>query len=134
MRPENFQGKMLYDTDISIDTVAITMKPGWKIIVVLGLYPILLMTLFLFRVMLRPSSPIGEGFSIVSLLASADKEGLALLDGAGLSGKLKRPVFIGLSVNSSHNTENLPGTGKITSSFKTEKLRTRSINKGFKYS
>ena len=122
--------ELFYNTSVIVETVTVAIKPGWGIILILALYPILLFTSLVVRVILWPHSPIGEGFGLISLLASA---GLALLDGAGLSGKLSRPVFVGMSVSRRNNEKDDTGAGKITSFFKTEKLESGGLNKGTKY-
>ena len=121
---------LFYNTSVTVETVTVTVKPGWGIFWVLALNPIVLFTSLAVRVMFWPQSPIGEGFGLISLLVSA---GHALLDGAGLSGKLSRPVFVGISVSKRNNGKDDTGAGKITSFLKTEKLKSGGLNKGTKY-
>ena len=122
--------ELFYNTSVTVETVAVTIKPGWGIILVLALNPILLLISVVLCVILWPHSPIGQGFGLISLLSSA---GLALLDGAGLSGKLSRPVFIGLSVSRRNGDKGDTEARKITSFLKTEKLESASLNGGTKY-
>lgn len=123
--------ELVYDSTVVVETVAVTIKPGWGIAFVLVLYPILLFASLVFRVISCPRSPIGEGFGLISLLASTENESLALLDGAGLSGKLNRPVFVGFSVSRRNDVTEV---GQITSSFKTEEARSEKLSKKTKYS
>ncbi|KAK7424428.1 hypothetical protein QQX98_000393 [Neonectria punicea] len=44
------------------------------------------------------STPITSGFGLTSILASGDKKSLSLLEGAGLSGKLKKQVHLNIGV------------------------------------
>lgn len=126
--------ELTYETNVVIETVAVTIKPGWGIIFVLALYPILLVTSLVFRVISWPRSPIGEGFSLISLLASVEKRSLALLEGAGLSGKLDRPVFVGFFVNGKSDNTDSTEVGKIISLLKTREMRSEELSKGVKYS
>ena len=70
------------------------MKRDWQIVVVLLINPLMLCASFLTRVLKWPHSPVGEGFGIVSLLASLNEDCRPLLKGAGLSGRLKRPLTV----------------------------------------
>lgn len=87
-----------------------------------ALYPILLFTSLVVRVISRPRSLVGEGFSPVSFLSSA-----------GLSGRLSRPVFAGISVSGKNDEKDDTGAGKITSILETKKLEIGSLDKGTKY-
>jgi hypothetical protein len=91
---EEQQSTILYTRPMSIEKGAATIKRSWQIIVILSAYPLILLAAFFSRVFLWPRSPIGEGFGVISLLASVDKDSRRLLDGAGLSGRLKRPLSL----------------------------------------
>ena len=123
-----------YQVDVVIETVAVTIKSGWWIVLVLALWPALLITSLVVRVMVWPRSPIGEGFGLISLLASVEKGSLALLEGAGLSGKLDRPVFLGICVCQKKDDMDVTATGNITSVLKIEQMESEKLSKTTKYS
>ena len=85
-----------YDTNVFVEMTTVTIKPGWSITVVLALYLIVLFASLIFRVISSPLAPIGGSFGLISLLASVKNKSFEVLEGAGLSDKLKRPVFVGL--------------------------------------
>ena len=128
--------QLVYDSNVMLETVAVAVKPGWEILLVLMLWPILLSTSLVLRVISWPLPPIGEGFGLIPLLASVEKSSLALLEGAGLSGKLGRPVFVGFSITGCNRKTDATDTGKITSSFGSKSLKSQSqtLKKGTKYS
>ena len=123
-----------YQVDVIIETVAVTIKSGWWIVLVLALWPALLITSLVVRVMVWPLSPIGEGFGLISLLASAEKGSLAILEGAGLSGKLDRPVFLGICVCKRKDNLDVTATGNITSFLKIEQVESDTLSRKTKYS
>lgn len=125
--------ELIYDSNVVLETVAVAVKPGWEILLVLALYPMLLLISLVLRLVVWPRPPIGEGFGLISLLASVERSSLALLEGAGLSGKLGRPVFVGFSVIGYNRKTDATKTGKITSSFKTRKIKSRTLNKETEY-
>lgn len=125
--------ELYYESNVAVETVAITIKPGWAILVVLALYPVLLLSSILFRIIIWPHSPIGEGFGLISLLASVEKGSLALLEGAGLSGKLKRPVFVGYFVRRRNDDTNIAAAAEITSMLKTKQIKSEEISLGTTY-
>lgn len=92
------QSTLLYMRTMSIQKGAITIKRNWPIVLVLSMNPLLLLGSFLSRVLVWPRSPIGGGFGVVSLLASMDKDCQPLLHGAGLSGRLNRPLTVWFDV------------------------------------
>ena len=124
-----------YDTDVTIETAAVTVKPGWGIIFVLAIYPTILIVSFVFRMIAWPLSPIGEGFGLVSLLASLNKSSLALLGGATLSGKLVCPVFVSFAVAGREDFQGLGSgrAGEITTFLGTKRGRSEGLEKGTKY-
>ena len=123
-----------YNTTTTVATVAVTIKPDWRILMVLTLYPFILFATLIFRALFWPLSPIGERFGLVSLLASVDNNSLALLKGAGLSGQLKYSIFVGLFVSGRKDNIDVMRTGRITSVFETQKSRTGRLKKNTKYS
>ena len=123
-----------YDTSVIVETIAVTIKPDWRILVVFALYPFILSATMIFRLISWPLSPIGEGFGLISLLASVDCNSLSLLAGAGLSGRLKRAVFVGLIISGRNDGIDTTRAGKITSVFETNELRTGRLKRKTKYS
>ena len=123
-----------FETGVTIDTVAVTIRPGWGIVIVLALYPVIFFASLVYRIISRSLVPIGEGFGLISLLASVEKSSLALLAGASLSGKLRQPLFIGFRVHGSDDITNVRGAGTITSSLGPSKLGTEILDKRTKYS
>ena len=125
--------ELYYETNVAVETVAVTIKPGWGILVVLALYPVLLLSSIVFRIIIWPCSPIGEGFGLISLLASVEERSLALLEGAGLSRKLDRPVFVGYFVRRRNDDTDVAEAAEITSMLKTKQMKSEELSKGTKY-
>ncbi|KAL8856061.1 MAG: hypothetical protein Q9178_007317 [Gyalolechia marmorata] len=123
-----------YKTNVTIKTVTVAIKPGWTIILVLALYPTILLTSLVLRVIVWPRSPIAEGFGLISLLASVEKGSLALLGGAGLSGKVDRPIFVGFSVVTRNDDTDVTRRSNIITFFSTKVMRSERLKKGIKYS
>jgi hypothetical protein len=117
---------LLYSRLMATDTGAATIVRGWQIIVILSVYPLLMMAAFFCRVLLWPRSPVGEGFGVVSLIASVDGESQRLLRGAGLSGKLKRPLALALEVE-----ETVPAALREMDKRKTRGQERRNITAKF---
>lgn len=101
-----------YDETMVEETESVVIKRGWKIAVVLALIPLLALASLAWRVLLRPDSPIGEGFGMVSILASVDAGDLLLLKGAGYSGKLKRTLNVGILSTGAVDDARSSNTGK----------------------
>jgi hypothetical protein len=77
--------------DENIRSVRHTLHAGGLLYLVLAVQPALtavgfMLTVWLYKV------PIGEGFGIVSILSGLEPASLGLIQGAGLSGKLRAPV------------------------------------------
>lgn len=125
--------ELSYDIPVIEHTTAMTIQPGWGIIVVLALYPAILFGSLLWRVLVRPLAPVGEGFGLVSLMASVDKRYLQLLEGASLSGKLKRPVFVGLRVDGGEAGSETTTMKKITCLLGTQELSSGLLKKRTMY-
>ena len=126
--------ELSYDIPATHETAAITIKPGWEIIIVLGLYPFILFSTLLYRIIIWPLAPIGEGFGMISFLASVEKRSLALLDGATFSGQLKSPVFVGFSVGNETDERGFVGRGTITSKLATTQQRSERVKRRTVYS
>ncbi|KAF2134083.1 hypothetical protein P153DRAFT_363085 [Dothidotthia symphoricarpi CBS 119687] len=86
---------MHYDSIMTEEIEAVVNQRDWRIALVLLLSPVILILSLASRVLYWPHAAIGEGFSIVSILASVEAKGLTLLKGAGLSGHLQRKIFLG---------------------------------------
>ena len=131
--PDKPLPKIQYNTNVVEETAAQTIKPSIGTIVVLVLYPVILFGSLLFRTTWWPLSPIGEGFGLISLLASVESGSLALLRGASFSGKLERPVFIGFQVGTNPNTARGASGSAITSILDTRQSRSDKLVRGVKY-
>jgi len=63
------------------------------------------------------SLPISKGFGLVSVLSGIDRKCLDSLSGAGLSGKLKEPIKLNISVindiNGDEGNQRVSSTGRI---------------------
>ncbi|KAI6083992.1 hypothetical protein F4821DRAFT_243820 [Hypoxylon rubiginosum] len=83
----------------SISSSVNTLQPDWPLYLVLITQPFVLLLLFIFNLVFY-STPIGDGFGLISILAGISPQSLALLGGAGFSGELQRPVTLRISENS----------------------------------
>ena len=126
--------QLRYDTPVDVEVSAVTIKHEWEIAVILGLYPAILFLSLSFRVISQPLTPIGEGFGLVSLLASIEKKSLTLLKGASLSGKLDRPVFVGFSTIHQDNITGVTGTCEVVTSLGTQEIESDKLNRRTTYS
>jgi hypothetical protein len=79
-----------------------TLRPAGTLYLILTLQPVLTVAAFVAALALY-KVPVGKGFGLVSVLAGVDRESLALLAGATLSGEVDGPV--GLRINLKHETE-----------------------------
>ena len=73
-----------------------TLDATWGLYVVLAVFPFITLLLFI-PSLLFYSLPIGTGFGLISILAGIDRRSLELIRGAGLSGKLERPINLDIS-------------------------------------
>jgi hypothetical protein len=73
----------------------------WRgtLLFIIFLHP-MLMTVFIAAKAWLYSSPIADRFGLVSMLAGVSKESSSVLEGAALSGKLKRPIRVQILVTS----------------------------------
>ncbi|KAG8533563.1 uncharacterized protein KY384_001303 [Bacidia gigantensis] len=126
--------ELRYNTTVAEATISTTIKPSWGIGIVLGINPALLLFALLCRVLFWSRSPIGDKFGLVSILASVEQQSLGLLQGAGLSGRLKRLVFAGFRPETQGNREESWGSGNIVTVLGTKQLRSGAIQKGTTYS
>jgi hypothetical protein len=85
-----------------------TLRADTLLYVVLAVQPALAVVGFLVTLWLR-KMPIGDGFSIVSVLSGLDPTGLDLISGAGLSGKLREPVRLEAAPQIADSDEGCPG-------------------------
>ena len=84
-------------TDELIVSSTTTLDANWLLYVVLSLQPILTLLMVLFAMFLH-YTPIQNGFGIVAILAGVDRGSLDIVQGAGLSGKLAKPVVMDIAV------------------------------------
>ena len=125
--------ELRYDGPGVEETVATTIKPGWAIAIVLALNPVILFASLLARVLLWPHSPVGDGFGMFSLLASVEQGSLALLRGAGFSGRLRKPVFVGFLVGGGGSAEDFVSvkeSREIVTLLGTERMESQTLERG----
>jgi hypothetical protein len=85
----------------SIRSTKSTLHAHTPMSVVLALQPAF--TVFMcFLSMFLYVTPVSNNFNLVSILSGVDPETLPLIDGAGLSGKLKRPVMLKILIVEKH--------------------------------
>jgi hypothetical protein len=84
-------------TGESIISVTTTLNANWLLYLVLSLQPVLTLLMFLFA-MFFYSTPIQKGFGIIAILAGVDRGSLDIVQGAGLSGELVKPVVMDIVV------------------------------------
>ncbi len=84
----------LYTTDSTLQTMQVTLQRHWALFLVLVVQPAIMLTAIAIRLARYKSSPVGEDFGLVSLLAAADPSTLTMLDGAGHSGNLRKPLAV----------------------------------------
>ena len=80
-------------SDIKLVKKIVTLRRSPWLIAVLVVHPILTVLAVLAKAMLY-TTPIGDGFGVISLLAGMGGEGLEVLRGAALSGKLSKKVRV----------------------------------------
>jgi hypothetical protein len=124
---------LLYNSTMLEETAAVTIEPGWKIALVLLINPLVMLGSLLCRVLLWPRSPIGEGFGVITLLSSIETRSLALLDGAGLSGKLARPLHVRFRARAVPGGTPGPAMQKISTVLETETMRSEDLQRGILY-
>lgn len=83
------------------------LRRHWALYAIILVYPAMTLTAIVAKALCLWHSPIGEGFGIISLLAGIDPQTLDILTGAALSGKLSRPVSMGISVISTTSSRSL---------------------------
>ncbi|KAL8840878.1 MAG: hypothetical protein Q9170_001142 [Blastenia crenularia] len=96
-KPEFTSNPELYyaAADETIVSTKSTLDADWLLYVVLAVIPFMTVVMFVMIIAFR-STPIGKGFGIVAILAGVDRDSLDVLEGAGLSGELKKPVGMGI--------------------------------------
>jgi len=119
-----------------ITSTTTTLDATWLLYFLLAFQPVLTLLMFLSTTLLY-SSPIGKGFGLVAVLSGIDSNCLDLLSGAGLSGKLKRPVKLNISVvddiNDGGGNQRVLPTGRIEYTIDRPSRRSNGIQKGKKY-
>ncbi|CAD6572301.1 MAG: hypothetical protein ASARMPREDX12_005101 [Alectoria sarmentosa] len=94
--PSFASGLTSYSKDASHITLVkqgLTLQRSPWLIVVLAIHPLLTIIVVLAKAALS-TTPIGDGFGLISLLAGIREEGLEVLRGAALSGELSQKVRI----------------------------------------
>jgi hypothetical protein len=84
-------------TNETISSTNVTLNARWPLYLVLCLQPTLTISMFLFAINLY-DTPIDKGFGLVAILSGIDKDSLDVLNGAALSGELKRPINLNVAV------------------------------------
>ena len=79
--------------DITLAKKIVTLQRSPWLIVVLAIHPLLIISAVLAKATLY-TTPIGDGFGLISLLAGITDEGLHVLRGAALSGRLSEKVRV----------------------------------------
>jgi hypothetical protein len=73
------------------------------LVLILLVYPVLSIFCAGIKLLLYSTS-IGNGFNAVAMLAASRDIDLDILAGAGLSGKLERPIYVAFSIQEQHDT------------------------------
>jgi len=119
-----------------ITSTTTTLDATWLLYFLLAFQPVLTLFMFLSTTLFY-SSPIGKGFGLVAVLSGIDSNCLDLLSGAGLSGKLKRPVKLNISVvndiNDGEGNQRVSPTGRIEYTIDRPSRRNNGIQKGKTY-
>jgi hypothetical protein len=84
-------------TNETLSSTKVTLNARWPLYLVLCLQPAFTIFMFLFAINLY-DTPIDKGFGLVAILSGIDKDGLDVLNGAALSGELRRPVNLNVAV------------------------------------
>jgi hypothetical protein len=107
-------GEIYYPAkDEYITSTNATLDASWLLYLVLALQPILTISVF-FIASCFYHVPVGKGFGLVAILAGVEKESLALLKGAALSGELRRSVSMDIGVRYEGKVDAMGGNlGKI---------------------
>jgi hypothetical protein len=82
---------VIYSSKPSIDA-------RWSLYCILVLQPLLTGLILALKTLFH-SVPIGEGFGLVTILAGVNKETLHSIDGAALTGQLKKPIRMAIGVS-----------------------------------
>lgn len=84
--------------ELDITLNAIALHPSFWLLFVLLINPVFTLLCTIFKGALY-STPVDEGFGLVSMLAGVRKESLSILRGAALSGQLKRDIRVRFQVD-----------------------------------
>ncbi|KAI9707816.1 MAG: hypothetical protein M1836_000778 [Candelina mexicana] len=120
-------------TDESIFSTRTTLNAHWLLYVVLAVQPFLVIVMFLSATLLF-STPISEGFGLVAILAGIDRDSLDVVQGAALSGKLKKPVRLDIAVCQDKAIGEMCETGHIVYTLGGEEHKGARLEHGNKYS
>lgn len=87
-----------YETETtSIDVP--TLRADWKLYVILALQPAATVLVLFFAGFGLYHTPVSRDFGLVTLVAGVDGKSVGLIRGAGFSGKVQRPVGVGIMVS-----------------------------------
>ncbi|KAL9102775.1 MAG: hypothetical protein Q9163_002093 [Psora crenata] len=117
-------------TNETLSSTNASLNARWPLYLVLCLQPILTISMFFFATYLY-DTPIDIGFGLVAILSGIDKDGLDVLNGAALSGKLTRPVTLNVAVLVDAN-EGMT-RGRIRYSIGHERRAKDKLKRGVKY-
>ena len=117
--------ELRYNVHVEKEIAATTIRPESGIAFVLAINPLFLLATLAIRTLVWPRSPVGEGFGLISLLASVEQRSLALLGGAGFSGDLQQRVFVGFQASRK--------TASVTTVLATRRRRIEKLSKDILY-
>ncbi|KAE9369152.1 hypothetical protein N431DRAFT_344857 [Stipitochalara longipes BDJ] len=124
----NISSDFLYTAkEESIRSTRSTLRAHTGLYIILALQPVLTIFLCFFNMLLW-EMPLSNDFGIVSILSGVDPISLHLIGGAGLSGKLERPVTLDISVSG----KNIKYTLSLSKHVKS--TQEGSLQKGVPYS
>ncbi|KAF8850440.1 hypothetical protein BDZ45DRAFT_194104 [Acephala macrosclerotiorum] len=109
-----------------------TLRKHWALVLILAVNPVLVLISLAARAFVLYNTPIGEGFGLVSVLAGADTSTLAILRGAGLSGKLAKEVKVHIEVGGDDEVDAMHDSGAIKIVFG-EGGRSGRLRNGYMY-
>ena len=93
---EQYPDMAYYPTDEKILSFNHTLRPDWRLYLVLVVQPLLTLAAFVLGILFY-STPIGKGFGLASVLSGIERSSLRLLEGAAFSGELDTRVALEIS-------------------------------------
>ena len=107
-----------------------TLEANWLLFLILCLQPFLTIFMFICSMSFY-DTPIDKGFGLQAILAGSDRTSLDTLEGASLSGELKKPVSLNMTVIEESNDGR--ASGRICYSIDHERQGRARIRRGLKY-